>query len=92
MTQTVIVQLALPIQIITEITDYRLQIIAINNQMVKNKFNQNQTIVRRRKQVVLRRHSKNQIVFNRIRVVTGQSFYKDVTDRNKFFSVFQGQT
>ena len=90
MTQTVIVQLALPIQIITEITDYRLQIIAINNQMVKNKFNQNQTIVRRRKQVVLRRHSKNQIVFNRIPVVTGQSFYKDVTDRNKFFSVFQG--
>ena len=92
MTQTVIVQLALPIQIITEITDYRLQIIAINNQMVKNKFNQNQTIVCQRKQVVLRRHSKNQIVFNRIRVVTGQSFYKDVTDRNKFFSVFQGQT
>ena len=90
MTQTVIVQLALPIQIITEITDYRLQIIAINNQMVKNRFNQNQTIVRRRKQVVLRRHSKNQIVFNRIPVVTGQLFYKDVTDRNKFFSVFQG--
>ena len=56
--------------------------------MVKSKFNQNQTIVRRRKQVVLRRHSKNQIV----PVVTGQSFYKDVTDRNKFFSVFQGQT
>ena len=92
MTQTVIVQLALPIQIITEITDYRLQIIAINNHMVKNKFNQNQTIVRRRKQVVLRRHSKNQIVFNRIPVVTGQSFYKGATDRNKFFSVFQGQT
>ena len=76
MKQTAILQLPLPIQINRE---------AVNNHMVKNKFDQNdQSIVRRRKLVVVNQHFENQIVFKNLPVVLRKSSFKNSTIGDKF--------
>ena len=68
-----------------EITDTDYNRETINNNMAKNKFNQNhENIADRRKQVVVNQHPENQTVFNRLPVYPGKSSYKDAADRKKF--------
>ena len=68
-----ILQLTLPIQILTE----KL----LNNNAAKSQFGQN--IVRRWKQVLVNQHPENNS-FNSLTVVPDKLFYKDATNRNKF--------
>ena len=83
MKQTAILRLPLPIQINRE---------AVNNHMVKNKFDQNdQSIVRRRKLVVVNQHFENQIVFKNLPVVLRKSSFKNLSplETNSPREIFQ---
>ena len=69
----------------TDITDADYNIETMNNNVAKNKFDQNHhNLVCRQKQLVVNQQPENQTVFNRLPVVLSKLSYRNTSDRNKF--------
>ena len=74
-------------------TDYNR--VTINNHVAKNMFDQNQQdILRQLKQVIANQHPENQIVFNKLFVVSGKWFYTQPIETNstRDISIFSDST